>query len=36
LRLDEVVELFAHGLEPALVARSLEQGARVHAVGDRH
>src|SRR5438105_137099 len=36
LRLDEVAELFAHGVEPAPVPRCFEEGARVHAVRDRH
>src|SRR5205085_11543673 len=36
LRLDEVTELFADGVEPVVIPRRLEEGARVHAVRYRH
>src|SRR5262249_38743008 len=36
LRLDELLELLAHRLQPVLVARRVEQGARVDAVHDAH
>src|SRR4029079_16279491 len=35
-RVGELAEIAMHGLDPALFLRSLEEGARIEALGDRH